>query len=106
MHAARREPVPARLTTSETVNYAPKLPDNWIKFNSVGRCVAPELVRRWGKDGSIPHRLCFRVLGMGDVNGCAIAQAVHGADAGSWTRRMSWSMASRCPSPTSGRRYI
>lgn len=57
--------------------YALKLPSNWIKYNAVGRRVSPELVKMVGLDGSIPYRACFKVLGMGDVNACDIAQAVH-----------------------------
>ncbi|CAE7356915.1 unnamed protein product [Symbiodinium natans] len=59
--------------------YSLKLPANWVKYNSVGRPVAPELVRQRGLDPRQTYRLCFRVLGMGDVNGCAIAQATHEA---------------------------
>ena len=59
--------------------YALKLPENWIKYNSVGRRVDKSLVATYGGDPSIPYRLCFRVLGMGDTNGCAIAQATHEA---------------------------
>lgn len=59
--------------------YSLRLPENWIKYNAVGRRVAPQLVQRFGKDPAIPHRACFRVLGMGDVNACDIAQAVHEA---------------------------
>lgn len=50
--------------------YSLRLPENWIKYNAVGRRVAPQLVQRFGKDPAIPHRACFRVLGMGDVNAC------------------------------------
>ena len=32
-----------------------------------------------GLDPTVPHRACLRVLGMGDINGCAIAQATHEA---------------------------
>lgn len=59
--------------------YALRLPGNWIRFNAVGRRVAPELVRKFGGDFNKPYRACFRVLGMGDVNACDIAQAVHEA---------------------------
>ena len=59
--------------------YALKLPDNWLEFNSVGRRVHKDLVAKYGGDPKEPHRLCFRVLGMGDTNGCAIAQATHEA---------------------------
>ncbi|CAE7727399.1 SMYD3 [Symbiodinium sp. CCMP2592] len=57
--------------------YSLMLPDGWLRFNSVGRRVSREVVRRHGGDPRIAYRLCFRVLGMGDVNGCCIAQAVH-----------------------------
>lgn len=59
--------------------YALKLPSNWVKHNAVGRRVAPELVQYFGFNPAVPHRACFRVLGMGDVNACDIAQAVHEA---------------------------
>ena len=59
--------------------YMLRLPPNWVRFNSVGRRVDPCLVAEHGLDPSVPHRLCFRVLGMGDRNGCAIAQATHEA---------------------------
>ena len=57
--------------------YMLRLPEAWIRFNSVGRRVSKELLVERGLDPSIAHRACFRVLGMGDVNGCAIAQATH-----------------------------
>ena len=57
--------------------YTLKLPEDWIPYNSVGRRVDPELVKRYGGNPREPHRLAFRVLGMGDKNGCDIAQAVH-----------------------------
>eukprot|EP00439_Symbiodinium_sp_Y106_P053850 s3531_g7.t1 len=59
--------------------YALELPENWIKYNSVGRRVDKALVSAYGGDPNVPYRLCFRVLGMGDTNGCAIAQATHEA---------------------------
>ena len=59
--------------------YSLKLPENWIRFNSVGRRVCAEVLREQGRDPQVPHRLCFRVLGMGDRNGCCIAQATHEA---------------------------
>ena len=59
--------------------YSLKLPENWIKFNSVGRRVCAEVLREHGRDPQVAHRLCFRVLGMGDRNGCCIAQATHEA---------------------------
>ena len=59
--------------------YTLRLPDNWIKYNSVGRQVDAGVVRDFGGDPDRRYRLCFRVLGMGDVNGCDIAQATHEA---------------------------
>ena len=59
--------------------YTLRLPDDWVPYNSLGRRVDPELLKEYGKDPSVPHRLCFKVLGMGDVNGCDIAQATHEA---------------------------
>ena len=59
--------------------YTLRLPPGWVKFNSVGRRVDAGVVQRHGGDPRVPHRLCFRVLGMGDRNGCAIAQATHEA---------------------------
>ena len=59
--------------------YMLRLPPNWVRFNSVGRRVATDVVAMHGLDPAVPHRLCFRVLGMGDRNGCAIAQATHEA---------------------------
>ena len=59
--------------------YALRLPENWVRHNAVGRRVAPELVKQFGGDINKPYRACFRVLGMGDVNACDIAQAVHEA---------------------------
>ena len=55
--------------------YMLKLPENWVRFNSVGRRVPEDLVRRYGGDPDKPHRLAFKVWGMGDKNGCAVAQA-------------------------------
>ena len=57
--------------------YSLMLPQGWVRYNSVGRRVCPDVVRRFGGDPGVAYRLCFRVLGMGDVNGCDIAQAVH-----------------------------
>lgn len=57
--------------------YTLKLPDNWVRFNSVGRRVDPSVVQQCGGDTTIPHRMCMRVLGMGDTNACDIAQATH-----------------------------
>lgn len=57
--------------------YALKLPDNWIRFNSVGRRVCPRVVQQCGGNPDIPYRMCLRVLGMGDTNACDIAQATH-----------------------------
>ena len=59
--------------------YTLKLPPNWVRFNSVGRRVSARVLEQHGRDPNVPHRLCFRVLGMGDRNGCAIAQATHEA---------------------------
>ena len=59
--------------------YTLRLPDDWIPYNSLDRRVDPELLKQFGKDPSVPHRLCFKVLGMGDINGCDIAQATHEA---------------------------
>ena len=59
--------------------YMLRLPPNWVRFNSVGRRVDSHVVEQHGLDPAVPHRLCFRVLGMGDRNGCAIAQATHEA---------------------------
>ena len=57
--------------------YNLRLPDNWVKYNSVGRRVDAEVARRHGGHPGRQYRLCLRVLGMGDKNGVAIAQAVH-----------------------------
>ena len=59
--------------------YTLRLPERWVRYNSFDRRVDPDVVHRHGGDRSVPHRLCFRVLGMGDRNGCAIAQATHEA---------------------------
>ena len=59
--------------------YTLRLPDQWIRFNSIGSTVASDVVAMAGGDPQIPHRLCFRVLGMGDCNACDIAQATHEA---------------------------
>ena len=59
--------------------YTLRFPEKWVRYNSFGRRVDPEVVQRHGGDRSVPYRLCFRVLGMGDRNGCAIAQATHEA---------------------------
>ena len=57
--------------------YSLKLPDNWVRFNAVGRRVDPKLVKLSGGNPAVPHRMCMRVLGMGDRNACDLAQAVH-----------------------------
>ena len=57
--------------------YMLRLPRNWVKYNAAGRRVSPKVLRDYGLDASVPHRACFAVLGMGDKNGCDIAQAVH-----------------------------
>lgn len=57
--------------------YMLKLPAGWVRYNPVGRRVAKEVVREFGGDVAQDHRLCFRVLGMGDKNACSIAQATH-----------------------------
>ena len=57
--------------------YTLALPSEWVRFNGFGRRVDRGLVAEAGLDPSVPHRACLRVLGMGDVNGCAIAQATH-----------------------------
>ena len=59
--------------------YALRLPEGWVKYNAVGRQVDPDIIRQMGKDHTLPHRCCFRVLGMGDKNACDIGQAVHEA---------------------------
>ncbi|CAE7228774.1 unnamed protein product [Symbiodinium sp. CCMP2592] len=57
--------------------YVLKLPAQWVRYNPVGRRVSKEVVREFGGDVSQDHRLCFRVLGMGDKNACSIAPATH-----------------------------
>ncbi len=57
--------------------YTLKLPESWVKYNSVGRRVDARVVQEAGGDPSIPYRMCLRVLGMGDTNACDIAQATH-----------------------------
>ena len=57
--------------------YMLALPLNWVKFNSVGRRMSRQVLDELGYDSKVDHRLCFRVLGMGDINGCDIAQATH-----------------------------
>ena len=57
--------------------YNLRLPENWVRYNSVGRRVDDEVARRHGGHPGRHYRLCLRVLGMGDKNGVAIAQAVH-----------------------------
>ncbi|CAE7654091.1 unnamed protein product [Symbiodinium sp. CCMP2592] len=57
--------------------YNLRLPEGWERFNPVGRRVDARVVEEQGLDPRIHHRLCLRVLGMGDRNGCAIAQATH-----------------------------
>lgn len=59
--------------------YTLKLPDEWIKYNSVGSTIQASVVAAAGGDASVPHRMCLRVLGMGDCNACDIAQATHEA---------------------------
>ena len=59
--------------------YSLQLPEGWVRYNSVGRRVHPAVARAHGGDPAVPYRLCFRVLGMGDKNGCCIAQATHEA---------------------------
>ena len=57
--------------------YMLRLPEAWIRFNVMGCPGIPELVCEYGGDPNVPHRLAFRVLGMGGKNCCAIAQATH-----------------------------
>ncbi|CAE7941547.1 unnamed protein product, partial [Symbiodinium necroappetens] len=57
--------------------YALGLPETWIRYNAVGRRVDPKIVAAKGLDPRVPHRACFRVLGMGDINACDVAQATH-----------------------------
>ena len=59
--------------------YMLRLPQGWVRFNSVGRRVCSKVVQKYGGDPRVAYRLCFRVLGMGDRNGCSIAQATHEA---------------------------
>ena len=59
--------------------YTLRLPENWVKHNAVGRRLSPEVQRELGLCPRRHYRLCFKVLGMGDINGCDIAQAVHEA---------------------------
>lgn len=59
--------------------YTLRLPENWVKYNSIGTTVEPRLVAEAGGPSHIPHRMCLRVLGMGDCNACDIAQATHEA---------------------------
>ena len=60
-----------------TYYYSLALPTNWIRFNSVGRRVDPQVVLEWKGDPSVAYRPAMRVLGMGDSNACCIAQGVH-----------------------------
>ena len=53
------------------------VPSNAHHLNPVGRRVSPKILKEAGLDPKIPHRLCLRVLGMGDQNSCDIAQAAH-----------------------------
>ncbi len=53
------------------------IPGSWVRFNAVGRRVDPKLVKLSGGNPAMPHRMCMRVLGMGDRNACDLAQAVH-----------------------------
>ncbi|CAE7813662.1 SMYD3, partial [Symbiodinium sp. CCMP2456] len=55
------------------------LPDVASEYNAVGRQVDRAVVAEFGGDPKVPYRLCFRVLGMGDLNACDVAQAVHEA---------------------------
>ena len=57
--------------------YMLKLPSGWVRYNPVGRRVDKAVVREFGGNPAQDHRLCFRVLGMGDKNACSIAQATH-----------------------------
>ena len=57
--------------------YMLKLPENFVKHNVVGRRIPREVLQEHGFNPMIPHRMCFKVLGMGDTNACDIAQAVH-----------------------------
>ena len=60
-----------------TFYFSLALPENWIPYNAVGRRVDPAIVKLWGGDPKIPYRAAMKVLGMGDLNACDIAQAVH-----------------------------
>ncbi|CAE7196758.1 unnamed protein product [Symbiodinium sp. CCMP2592] len=57
--------------------YTLRLPEGWVRYNGFGRRVCPQVVAKHNGDPKIAYRLAFRVLGMGDKNGCDIAQAVH-----------------------------
>ena len=57
--------------------YALALSENSVKFNSVGRRVCAELVKEFGGEPGVAYRATLRVLGMGDINACDIAQGVH-----------------------------
>ena len=57
--------------------YQLALPDSYLKFNVFGKRVSTSILKRFGADSTRPHRLCFRVLGMGDCNACDIAQGLH-----------------------------
>ena len=57
--------------------YTLALPKNWVRYNSVGRRVAADIVAEWGGCKGTHYRAALTVLGMGDTNGCDVAQAVH-----------------------------
>ena len=57
--------------------YTLALPSNWVKYNSVGRRVPDDIVAEWGGSKGVRYRAALTVLGMGDTNGCDVAQAVH-----------------------------
>ena len=57
--------------------YCLRLPENWVRYNAFGRRVSSSVVNKYGGDPQAHHRLCLRVLGMGDLNACCIAQATH-----------------------------
>ena len=57
--------------------YSLRLPENWKKYNAVGRRLPSFLVKQYGGDPNVPHRAVMRVLGMGDTNACDIAQGMH-----------------------------
>ena len=59
--------------------YCLSLPDNFVHNNAVGRRVNPRIVADQGLDPTVAHRMCFRVLGMGDSNACDLAQGTHEA---------------------------